>query len=131
VFHGTADTRVSPLNAEQVIAQWGKTNACLALEDAESGFALTEKVIDGRVPDGYAYQQHIYVEADGRLLMEKWIVQGLGHTWSGSLKSSRHGDPKGPNASAEIWRFFCDVGSNSTAPLSPADSRQEPRETTK
>ena len=131
VFHGTADTRVSPLNAEQVIAQWGKTNACLALEDAESGFALTEKVIDGRVPDGYAYQQHIYVEADGRLLMEKWIVHGLGHAWSGSPKPSRHGDPKGPNASAEIWRFFWEAGSNAMAPLSPADSRQEPRETTK
>ena len=131
VFQGTADTRVSPVNAEQAIAQWTKTNACLAAEQAESRFALTEKVIDARVPDGYAYQQHIYVEADGRLLMEKWIVHGLGHAWSGSPKPSRHGDPKGPNASAEIWRFFWEAGSNAMAPLSPADSRQEPRETTK
>ncbi len=116
VFHGTADTRVNPINAEQAIAQWIKTNECLAAEQAESGSALTEKVIDGRVPNqlsnGYAYKKHVYIEADGSLLMETWLVQGLGHAWSGSPNPSRYGDPKGPNASAEIWRFFCDAGSN-------------------
>jgi len=112
VFQGTADPRVSTVNADQVIAQWGKTNECLAAENGESAFTLTEKVIDGKVPDGYAYQKHIYLEADARLLMEKWFVQGLGHAWSGAPKPSRHGDPKGPHASAEIWRFFCEAGSN-------------------
>ncbi len=112
VFQGTADPRVSTVNADQVIAQWGKTNECLAAENGESGFTLAEKVIDGQAPDGYAYQKHIYVEADARLLMEKWLVQGLGHAWSGSPKPSRHGDPKGPHASAEIWRFFCEAGSS-------------------
>lgn len=115
VFHGTADTRVSPVNAEQAISQWGKTNACLAAEHRETGFVLAEKVIDStvsdKVPDGYAYRRHIYVEADDRLLMEKWLVQGLGHAWSGSPSPSAHGDPKGPNASAEIWRFFSEAGS--------------------
>ena len=53
----------------------------------------------------------LIVEADARLLMEKWLVQGLGHAWSGSPKPSKYGDPKGPNASAEIWRFFCEAGS--------------------
>ncbi|MGA2980004.1 MAG: PHB depolymerase family esterase [Terriglobales bacterium] len=134
VFHGTEDTAVSPINADQAIAQWGKTNACLAVEHAENGFVLTEKVIEGRVPDkvtdrvpdnvpdsapdGYAYRRHIYLEADTRLLMEKWLIQGLGHAWSGSLKPSRYGNPKGPNASAEIWRFFCEAGSNPAASAS-------------
>ncbi len=132
VFHGTADTRVSLVNAEQAIAQWSKTNARLAAEHSESGFALTEKVIGGQVPDGYAYRKHVYVEADARLLMEKWLVQGLGHAWSGSPKPSKYGDPKGPNASAEIWRFFCETGSNSTASLSsPDSSHRESSETTK
>jgi poly(hydroxyalkanoate) depolymerase family esterase len=132
VFHGTADSRVNPVNAEQVISQWSKTNACLAEEAAESGFALTEKVTGGKVPDGYAYQKHIYVEDDGCLLMEKWLVQGLGHAWSGSPKPSRFGDPRGPNASAEIWRFFCRAGSSSLACLSSPESlRPKSSETTK
>jgi poly(hydroxyalkanoate) depolymerase family esterase len=111
VFQGTEDVHVSLVNADQTIAQWSKTNACLAAEQAESEFVLTEQVIEGKVPGGYAYQRHVYVEADARLLMEKWEVQGLGHAWSGSPKRSRHGDPKGPNASAEIWRFFSEAGS--------------------
>jgi len=128
VFHGMADARVIPANAEQAIAQWSRTNACLAAACSENGFVLTETVVDGQVPDGYAYQKHIYLEADGRLLMEKWLVQGLGHAWSGSPKASKYGDPKGPNASAEIWRFFCEAG---TATLSSSDSlRPESREKT-
>jgi len=109
VFHGAADARVSPVNADQALTQWSKTNACLAAEHAESGFVLTEKVIEGKVAEGYTYRRHVLVEADTRLLAEKWLVQGLGHAWSGSPKSSRYGDPKGPNASAEIWRFFSEA----------------------
>jgi len=132
VFHGTADTRVSPVNAEQTITQWRKTNACLAAEHSESSFALTEKVIGGQVPDGYAYRKHIYVEADARPLLEKWLVQGLGHAWSGSPNPSKYSDPKGPNASAEIWRFFCEAGSNPTDSLSSPDSlHRESSETMK
>lgn len=122
VFHGTADTRVSPANAEQAVVQWGETNACLAAELAKSEFVLTEQVIDGKVPNGYAYQKHTYIEADGCLLMEKWIVEGLGHAWSGSPQPSKYGDPKGPNASAEIWRFFCEAASNSKTSLASTDS---------
>ncbi len=120
VFQGTADTAVSPINAEQAIEQWSKTNECLAAEQAESSFVLTEKIVEGRVSggvsgnlaNGYAYRQHIYVESDGRVLLEKWLVEGLGHAWSGSSKASKYGDPKGPNASAEIWRFFAETDSH-------------------
>jgi poly(hydroxyalkanoate) depolymerase family esterase len=115
VFQGTADSRVNPVNADQTIEQWKKTNACLAAEQSEVGFALTEKVIGAKIPSGYSYRQHIYSESDGRVLMEKWLVDGLGHAWSGSPRASKYGDPKGPNASAEIWRFFAEAGSNSTA----------------
>jgi poly(hydroxyalkanoate) depolymerase family esterase len=114
VFHGTADSRVNPLNAEQTIEQWRKTNACLAAGRSEVEFTLTEKVIGGKIPGGYSYRQHIYSESDGRVLIEKWLVDGLGHAWSGSPKASKYGDPNGPNASAEIWRFFAESGSNST-----------------
>jgi poly(hydroxyalkanoate) depolymerase family esterase len=130
VFHGTADTRVSPVNADQTIAQWSKTNACLAAEQAQSGFALTENIIRGEVPGGYGYQKHSYVEADARLLLEKWLVDGLGHAWPGSPKPSKYADPKGPNASAEIWRFFCEA-SHSMASFSPGPSHAKSGEASK
>ena len=124
VFHGTADTTVNPVNADQVIAQWGKTNACLAMRSADSEFALRETVIGGQVPEGYAFRKYVYSDPAGRLLMEKWLIQGLGHAWSGSPKASKYGDPKGPNASAEVWRFFCEAGSQEASWL-PQSLHQE------
>ena len=112
VFHGTADDRVNPVNAEQIIVQWSNTNASLAAEHGDNGFALSEKVIADQVPDGYAYRRHLYTDQSGALLMEKWMVEGLAHAWSGSPQLHKHGDPRGPKASAEIWRFFCEVDSS-------------------
>jgi poly(hydroxyalkanoate) depolymerase family esterase len=106
VFQGTADTRVNPVNAGQIIAQWNKTNSRLADANAENGFALSERSIAGQVLGGHAYTRSVYTDQIGRPLMEKWMVEGLGHAWSGSAKAHAYGDPKGPNASAEIWRFF-------------------------
>jgi poly(3-hydroxybutyrate) depolymerase len=44
------------------------------------------------------------------LLLEKWLVAGLGHAWSGSSLANQFADPKGPDASAEMWRFFAASG---------------------
>ena len=109
VFHGTADATVHPVNAQQIIAQWSGTNACLAAARDENGFALSEKVVPGQVPSGHAYQRRTYSDQAGQLLMESWMVEGMGHAWPGSPQPYKYGDPKGPNASAEIWRFFTET----------------------
>jgi len=131
VFHGTADARVDPVNADQVIAQWTKTNACLAAEYGDISFVVTQQVIDGAIPGGHAFKKHVYLEAGARPLMEKWLVDGLGHAWSGSPEQSKYGDPNGPNASAEIWRFFCEATSPSCSPQGADSSLQKSSETTK
>ena len=33
------------------------------------------------------------------------LVQGLGHAWSGGAAAVAFTDPRGPDASAWIWRF--------------------------
>jgi poly(hydroxyalkanoate) depolymerase family esterase len=106
VFHGTADTRVNPVNAEQIIAQWSKTNSCLAGQDSENGFELSENIFSLQVPGGRAYQKYIHTEQNGQVLMERWMIEGMGHAWPGSLHPHEHADHKAPRASEEIWRFF-------------------------
>ena len=64
---------------------------------------------NGTVSGGYSYTKSTYNDGTGRLLMEKWIIQGLRHAWSGSPTPGPFTDPKGPNASEEMWRFFQDV----------------------
>jgi poly(hydroxyalkanoate) depolymerase family esterase len=111
-FQGMRDPYVNPLNTDQLIAQWAQTNDYLDDgKDNDSVSSQSPKEAKGSVPNGYAFTKYSYYDGAKRLLMEKWLVQGLGHAWPGSATASQFGDPKGPNASAEIWRFFVETNS--------------------
>lgn len=110
-FQGTKDPYVNPANADQVIAQWAQTNDYL--DDGKDNDSVTVRSPEetkGAVPDGYNYIRYRYKDSRGRWLLEKWIVEGMGHAWPGSLVANPFADAKGPNASAEIWRFFVEAG---------------------
>jgi poly(hydroxyalkanoate) depolymerase family esterase len=105
VFHGDRDTTVNPCNGEQVIAQ---SRAVLV-----NGGAATQTQGDrgttvhrGQVVSGHAYTRTIYRDASGQSTAEQWLVHGAGHAWSGGSSSGSFTDPKGPNATKEMMRFF-------------------------
>jgi poly(hydroxyalkanoate) depolymerase family esterase len=100
VFHADRDTTVHPRNGDQVIAQAGATaGGNLA--------AVTER---GHVQGGRAYSRTLYTGADGKVVLEQWVVHGGGHAWSGGSAAGSFTDPKGPDASREMLRFFLDHG---------------------
>lgn len=106
-FQGSKDPYVNPVNSDQLIAQWAQTNDLL--DDGKDNDSVTAKSsteTKGAVPNGYSYTKYSYRDTKGRLLMERWIVEGLGHAWPGSTATNRFADAKGPDATAEIWRFF-------------------------
>lgn len=106
VFQGTADTVVAPVNGDQVLEQWAETNDWIDDgKDNNSVSGISVKSKTGQVSNGYAYTEYLYENAHQQLLMQKWIVQGLGHAWSGGAPGA-WSDPKGPDASLMIWRFF-------------------------
>ncbi|MBR9906033.1 MAG: plasmid partitioning protein, partial [Gammaproteobacteria bacterium] len=54
---------------------------------------------------GYTCTTHH--NAKGETHLEQWQVHGAGHAWSGGSTKGSYTDPKGPNATKEMLRFFC------------------------
>jgi len=94
VFHGDRDSMVNSRNGDAVIAQ------------AAAGLALTTRTRSGQVPGGHSYSQHVQMTMTGETVSEQWIVHGAGHAWSGGSPAGSFTDPKGPDATREILRFF-------------------------
>jgi poly(hydroxyalkanoate) depolymerase family esterase len=107
VFHGDRDTTVHPRNAEQLIAHYRTVDDTPGGRNA-SGKPLPPVVAvrKGQIPDGHTYTRATQRDAEGRPIMEQWTVHGLGHAWSGGSRAGSYTDAKGPDASAEMMRFF-------------------------
>ena len=60
----------------------------------------------GQVPNGHTYTQTTFANDAGEVMAESWLIHGSGHAWSGGSKQGSYTDPKGPDASHEMMRFF-------------------------
>ena len=105
VFHGDRDTTVHPGNGDRVLAQWAAVHSG-AGRDSGAGRKLRVTANRGQVPKGHSYTHSIYHDASGQIVMERWLVHGAGHGWSGGSPHGSYTEPKGPNASEEMVRFF-------------------------
>jgi poly(hydroxyalkanoate) depolymerase family esterase len=94
VFHGDRDTTVHPKNGDQIIEQSARATR------------PTTKVLRGRVPHGHAYTRTVLIDGAGRAISEHWTINGAGHAWSGGSPVGSYTDPKGPDATREMLRFF-------------------------
>jgi poly(hydroxyalkanoate) depolymerase family esterase len=95
VFHGDADAVVHPNNGVAVLHSV-----------VGAGEHPQATIVQGASGLGQAYTRNIYQLQDGSTLAEYWVLHGAGHAWSGGSQSGSFTNPLGPDASAEMWRFF-------------------------
>jgi poly(hydroxyalkanoate) depolymerase family esterase len=94
VFHGDRDTTVHPRNGHHVIARSRRiTNS-------------RKTVHRGRVPGGHTYTRTIHTDPSGPAVFEHWEIHGAAHAWSGGSPAGSFTDPRGPDATREMLRFF-------------------------
>jgi poly(3-hydroxybutyrate) depolymerase len=62
--------------------------------------------ITSRTVRGCRYARSDYVGAGGNVILQLWILEGGGHAWSGGRAAESYTDSKGPDASAQMVRFF-------------------------
>ena len=102
-FHGDHDRTVSSANSDHLLDQWLR-----ATSHKQERSAFSTKVERGQIAGGRAYTRSIYHDTSGHALVEKWLVHHTGHVWSGGSSDGSFTDPKGPDASAEMLRFFAE-----------------------
>jgi poly(hydroxyalkanoate) depolymerase family esterase len=95
VFHGSADPIVHPSNADRIIASTANSGETDAVR-RNKGISL----------GGRSYDRTTIEKADGQSVVESWVINGAGHAWSGGHSNGSYTDPQGPDASAEMVRFF-------------------------
>ena len=102
VFHGARDSTVAPINADKIIT------ARLAGGSDRVRASITTGNQGSR-----PYTRTVHTDPDGTAVAESWLVEGAGHAWFGGNPVGSYTDPQGPDASAEMIRFFLQHGSGS------------------
>jgi len=102
VLHGDRDTTVHPRNAS-VIA--GRAEAGTGNDTQACWETSTTPAAAGTL--GFTTRR--LRDADGRLRAEHWVVHGGGHAWFGGSHEGTYVDPRAPDASEAMLRFFRDL----------------------
>jgi poly(hydroxyalkanoate) depolymerase family esterase len=101
VFHGDRDHTVQQTNGAEIVQQ--AKDAHLA---ETAGATLRASTQRGTSPGGRSYSRTVHVDTTGEVHIELWTLHGAGHAWSGGNASGSYTDCTGPDASAEMVRFF-------------------------
>lgn len=112
IFHGSLDATVVPRNAWQTISQWAQTNDLA--DDHQDNASVTDSASavlgEQSCATCYPHSRYLYPHTKtGEIVLEMYMVDGMGHAWSGGdpvQSDDRNFDPNGPDAARVMWSFF-------------------------
>jgi poly(hydroxyalkanoate) depolymerase family esterase len=98
VFHGDADKTVHPSNAVELVARFDANATTVSVPSATEGG-----------PGSAANRRDATLQrltAANGVEAEYWSIRSAGHAWAGGSQRGSYTDPNGPDATAEMLRFF-------------------------
>jgi poly(hydroxyalkanoate) depolymerase family esterase len=99
VFHGDGDPIVDHVNAECLIE--ARLRPAGRRPPRYRSLSTTDQI-----PGGRRYTRTVFT-GDGKIpVAEQWTIHQAQHAWSGGSPRGSYTDPLGPDASAELVRFF-------------------------
>ncbi len=94
VFHGDEDRTVAPSNADAIVGQ--------ALPPG----LIEHQKVEPASAASRSYTRTVYRTPQGRPQVEHWLLHAGSHAWSGGSPDGSYTEVQGPDASAEMIRFF-------------------------
>jgi poly(hydroxyalkanoate) depolymerase family esterase len=94
VFHGASDATVASANGQRIF------------DDTLAAVRSQTEIVDDGTTAGRSFRRTTILGPKGEVSAEKWLIDGLGHAWSGGNPAGSYADAHGPDASAEMIRFF-------------------------
>ena len=106
MLHGTIDSVVVPVNADDTLEQMAQMDD-YADDGADNDSVLAQPTSTEtrQVEGGHTYTVENF-EFGGELLLQRYLIDGLWHMWSGGSGIPPLSDPQSPNASQIFWDFF-------------------------
>jgi len=98
IFHGDQDKTVHPRNAEALLTQCiaGRLSQTIEEEGKSTGVRAV----------GRTYTRTLVIDGEGDSLAELWLIHNAAHAWAGGDATGSYTDPKGPDATREMLKFF-------------------------
>ena len=110
VIGSDADLAFPAACADKALEQGLRTNNLVLGGSQESPIALSPAAVrEKQKPGGYGYTVSRYRDPDGCLIGERWIINGMPHSWPGGTTDPKYAgwtDPKAPSGAKGSWAFF-------------------------
>jgi poly(hydroxyalkanoate) depolymerase family esterase len=100
VFHGDADRTVNMKNGTQIIADVAPHSSNVSTQRYPGAQASASHSYT------HSYTQTVHQDQHGKPVAEHWLIHGCGHAWAGGSGLGSYTDPRGPDATKEMMRFF-------------------------
>jgi poly(hydroxyalkanoate) depolymerase family esterase len=107
IFHGDRDVIMPVINADKLVRQW-QTTADWADDGWNNGSVPTSPIEtrNERLRSGRSSTVRDYVDGQGRELVQYWLVEDMGHAWSGGCWCAKYADPSGPDETRVMYDYF-------------------------